>query len=421
MLYSTGRFSSLHVEAEPAQPSGINLTFVATENYFNGDVNVDGLNPKTPPKPHQLVNASKLDLGELFSEDNVKRAMERMNKVMGDNGYYQPTITYELKPHDETRQMDMVFRVAPGELARVGTVKIEGDTGIAQEEILDITKLKRGSKVKSENLTRALERLRKHYQKNQHLEAQVSLTNRDYHPETNTLDYTFEVEQGSKVVITTEGAKIRTGEMKKLVPVYQENAVDDDLLNEGRRNLRNYLQTKGYFDATVEVERRPVPDEDQVNIVYKIDEGERHELEAIKIDGNKYFDEATLRERLTIQPKSWILTNGRFSQRMMTDDAASIKALYQANGFQDVKVDAALDDNYESHARRAGRGVPHHRRSANAGEEPGDRRQQQLHDGATRAAAEQRSGTAVQRSRHPERPRCDDLLLLQPRISGRAV
>ena len=349
VLYSTGRFSGLHVEAAPAQPSGITLTFVGTENFFNGDVDVGGLNPKTPPKPHQLVNASKLDLGELFSEDNVKRAVERMTKVLGDNGYYQPKITYELKAHDDSRQMNMYFHVAPGELARVGTVKIEGDTGIPQGEILDITKLKPGAKVKSENLTRALERLRKHYQKNQHLEAQVSLTDRDYRPETKTLNYTFEVEQGSKVVITTEGAKVSTGELKKLVPVYQENAVDDDLLNEGRRNLRNYMQTKGYFDATVEVQRQPVPDEDQVNIVYKIDQGERHELEAVKIVGNKYFDEATIRERLTIQTKSWILTNGRFSQRMMTDDAASVKALYQANGFLDVKVDASLDDNYESH------------------------------------------------------------------------
>ncbi len=32
--------------------------------------------------------------------------------------------------------MNMVFHVTPGDLARVGTVKIEGDTGIAPEEIL---------------------------------------------------------------------------------------------------------------------------------------------------------------------------------------------------------------------------------------------------------------------------------------------
>ena len=87
-----------------------------------------------------------------------------------------------------------------------------------------------------------------------------------------------------------------------------------------------------------------------MDIVYKIDEGHRHELEAVKIVGNKYFDEATIRERLTIQPRNWVLTNGRFSQRMMSDDATSIKALYQANGFREVKVDASLDENYESHS-----------------------------------------------------------------------
>jgi outer membrane protein insertion porin family len=348
VLYSTGRFSSLDVEAALVKGGGITLTFVATENFFNGDVNVDGLNKKTPPKPHQLVNASKLDLGELFAEENMQRAIERMNKVLGDYGYYQSSITYDLKPHHDTRQMNVVFHVIPGELARVGTVKIEGDTGIAPEEILDITKLKPGSRVKSDNLTRALERLRKHYQKNQHLEAQVSLTDRDYHPQSNTLDYVFEVEQGSKVVITAEGAKVSNRELKKLVPVYQENAVDDDLLNEGRRNLRNYFQTKGYFDANVEVERHPVQDEDQVNIVYKIDAGDRHELQAIEIVGNRYFDQATIRERLSIQTRNWILTNGRFSQRMMTDDAATIRALYQSNGFHEVKVDASLEDNYDS-------------------------------------------------------------------------
>jgi outer membrane protein assembly complex protein YaeT len=350
VLYSTGRFSSLHVEAAPAKSGGIDLTFVTTENYFNGDVTVDGLNKKTPPKPHQLVNASKLDLGELFSEDNVKLSEERMKKVLSDNGYYEATITHELMPHDDTRQMDITFHVTPGELARVGKVTIEGDTGLQPEQVEKITKLKPGKKVKNSDLSRALDRLRKHYQKNQHLEAQVSLTDRQYNGAANTLDYIFEVEEGSKIVILAEGAKIRGGEMKKQVPVYQENAVDDDLLNEGRRNLRNYLQTRGYFDAVVEVERRPVPDQDLVNIVYKIDQGQKHELAAILISGNHYFDEATLRERMSVQPKSWILTNGRFSQKMMSDDVKAIKALYQANGFEQVKVDASIEENYQSHA-----------------------------------------------------------------------
>ena len=117
------------------------------------------------------------------------------------------------------------------------------------DKVRSLTKLKPGDKVKQEHVTRALERLREKYQKNDHLEAQVSLIDHHYHPDTNRLDYVFKAEEGPTVAITAEGAKISNRELKKLVPVYQENSVDDDLLNEGRRNLRDYLQTKGYFDA----------------------------------------------------------------------------------------------------------------------------------------------------------------------------
>ena len=88
-----------------------------------------------------------------------------------------------------------------------------------------------------------------------------------------------------------KATKISKGELKKLVPVYQENSVDDDLLNEGRRNLRDYLQTKGYFDAdggSGSAARHP--EKNHLDIVYKIDPGIRHKLVAVKIEGNKYFD-----------------------------------------------------------------------------------------------------------------------------------
>ena len=347
VLYATGRFSTLQVETEPSRQNGLTLVFVATENYFNGDVNVDGAPAKTNPKAHQLVESSKLDLGATFSQESVDRSVDRMLKVMADNGYYKAKITYDLNRHEDTRQININFHVTPGDLARVGEVTIEGDTGIPPDKVRSLTKLKTGDKVKQEHVTRALERLREKYQKNDHLEAQVSLIDRIYHPETNRLDYVFRAQEGPTVAIKADGAKISNRQLKKLVPVYQENAVDDDLLNEGRRNMRDYLQTKGYFDATVEVERQPSPEKNHLDIVYKVDSGVRHKLAAVKLEGNKYFDNDTIRERMSVQPSSIILSNGRFSQRLLTDDLSAIKNLYQANGFLNVKVAAELRDDYE--------------------------------------------------------------------------
>ncbi len=345
-LYATGRFATLEVEVENVQENGLSLIFAATENYFYGDINVDGT-PKKNPRPHQLIDASKLDLGAPFSRGEVDRAVERMQKVLADGGYYQSKITYELKPNDQTRQMEVDFHVVPGPPARVGEVLIEGDTGIPPDKIRALTKLKAGAVVKQGNVSRALGRLRAHYQKNNHLEAQVSLTERKYLQDTNRLNYVFKVEEGPTVAIATEGAKISKGQLKKLVPVYQENSVDDDLLNEGRRNLRDYLQIKGYFDASVEVERRPTPAENHVNILYVIDPGERHKLAAVKVEGNRYFDKDIITERMTVQPSSLMFKNGRFSQRLLADDVTAIKYLYQSNGFLNVKVNPDIQEKYE--------------------------------------------------------------------------
>jgi len=346
-LYATGRFATLDAEAEPGPGNGLTLVFVATENYFNGGISVEGTPQKGDPRPNQLIAASQLDLGELFSEDKVVTSIDRMKKIMADNGYYEAVIRYTLQPNPRDRQMAINFQVTPGPMARVGEVTIKGDTGIAPDQVRRLTKLKAGARVNASHVTRALERLRKHYQKNSHLEAQVSLVARQYHPETKKLNYVFEVDEGPTVDITTEGDGISKGQLRKLVPVFQENSVDDDLLNEGRRNLRDYLETKGYFDAKVDVERRPVPDSNHLNIIYVVDSGVRHKLVAVKVEGNKYFDVAAILERMNVQTATLFIPNGKFSQRLLGEDVNSIKYLYLANGFLDVKVESELRDDYQ--------------------------------------------------------------------------
>ncbi len=65
------------------------------------------------------------------------------------------------------------------------------------------------------------------------------------------------------------------------------------------------------------------------------------------MEGNRYFDTETITERMAIQPASLLAEEGRFSQRLLTEDLASIKYLYQSNGFLDVKVNSEVRDNYD--------------------------------------------------------------------------
>jgi len=342
------QFQDIQVEAERSSPQEVSLVFVARENFFIGPVDVEGA-PRTPA-PNQLLNASKLQLGELFTEDKLRQGVERMQRLLQYNGYYRASITPRHDWHDPIQQVDVHFLVNAGEQARVGQVQVQGDPGYSPQEVESIAKLHPGDHVTAARTARALSRLRKKYQKKAHLEAQVSLSDRIYHPESNTVDYVFKILRGPVVEVKLEGAKLRQGLLKKYIPIYEENAVDDDLLNEGRRNLRDYLQTKGYFDASVDFTQRNA--DDHRDVIFTINKGERHKLTDLVIEGNHYFDQETLRERMVLQPKSLLLAYGRFSQSMVSRDAQSVESLYQANGFQQVRVEPQVEDDYKGETGR---------------------------------------------------------------------
>ena len=156
-----------------------------------------------------------------------------------------------------------------------------------------------GDRVTASRVTNSLQHLRKKFQKQQRILAQVSIAQQKYQPESNSVDYTYLIDPGPVVVIYAQGFHISHGVMKREIPVYQENAVDDDLLNEGKRNLLNYLQTRGRFDSTVEIQKENAAG--LLRIVYQINPGPMHRLDLIEITGNKYFPKQMLRQRLQIQ------------------------------------------------------------------------------------------------------------------------
>jgi outer membrane protein assembly factor BamA len=196
-----------------------------------------------------------------------------------------------------------------------------------------------------------LQRLRKRFQKRNHALAQVSMAEQMYHPETNAVDFTFQINPGPLVLITAQGYHITRSVMRKEIPVYEENAVDDDLLNEGRRNLLDYLQSRGRFDASVEV--RKESDGNTLRVIYGIDPGPLHSLAVVDIAGNKNFlDTAKLRSYLQIQPATRFLTHGRYSEALLKSDVATLEGLYRNNGFRQVQIQTKVDDNYQGSPNR---------------------------------------------------------------------
>jgi outer membrane protein assembly complex protein YaeT len=346
-LFATGRFADVRVEAEQTADHKVVLSIFTSPNYFVGEVRAEGA-PKRPTAG-QIVNASKLTLGETFTRDRLDRALTNIEQFMETNGYYRSSVKAEEHPDTNTQQMAITFHLDPGLQARVGKVNVKCNPECSPTEIQEIAKLRPGDRVTVQTASNALQRLRKRYQKRDRLLAQAGIAEKTYHAETNTVDYTLEINPGPKVAILAEGFKLSRRVLRRNVPVFEENAVDPDLLNEGRSNLLNYLQGRGYFDAKVELKGPPNTSGNELQIVYLVNPGARHKLVRLDITGNQYFRTEDLRKRMQVQPAGRVFAYGRYNQNFLTADVRGLENIYRANGFAEVKITSAVMDDYQGH------------------------------------------------------------------------
>ena len=343
ILYSTGLFADIQAEVTPLDGIVV-LRFTTSPNFFVGAVDVEGA-PRHPSY-NQIVNAAKLQLGELYTIDKLNGALQNIRQLLQENGYYRARVTGESISNSATQETNILFHIAAKESAHVGEVKVTGQTGFSQSQVEDITKMHPGDRITASRVTNSLQHLRKKLQKQHRVLAQVSIAGQKYHPESNAVDYTYLIQPGPVVVVYALGFHVTRGVLKREIPIYQENAVDDDLLNEGKRNLLNYVQTRGHFDASVDVQKETGPD--VVRVIYHIDPGPLHKLELVEITGNKYFSSQVLRQRLQIQQAGRFFSPGRYSEALLKSDAVGLEALYVSNGFRQVKIQTKVDDNYRN-------------------------------------------------------------------------
>ena len=345
VLFATGRFADLRAECEPSSGGSVLLSFAGTPVFFVGKVTVEGAPGR--PTESQIVNASKLQVGEPFTVQKIEAALVNIRRLMEDNQFYRSTITHSEQANPADQQIEVTFRIHSGDPARAGNITLQGHALHSLGQIEDIAHLHPSDIVSAQRAASALDRIRKRYQSHGRWLVQASIAQHRYVPASNTVDYTLLVEAGPLVEITVEGFRMSRKIIKKNVPVYEESALDDDLLNEGRRNLLNYMQAQGYFEANVDLRKESDQAKNLLRVVYQIDPGDRHKVSRVILAGNKYFQDQNLRPMMQTQDATLLLPHGRYSQALLKQDVSSLENAYRREGFSQVKVESEVEDDYQ--------------------------------------------------------------------------
>ena len=347
-LFASGRFEDIVVTAEPSG-DGVLLRFDTQLSHFFGGLQITGEIPH-PPNRAQLAGAAQLTLGAVFRDEDLAKAQEAVQDLLRKNGMYQDTVTPEVTRDESAQQVFLTLKISGKKRARYDPPVIQGATILSNDAIIKAT----GWRLPIIHWWRQVTSLRSDsgvqgvlaaYQKKDRLKAAVDLEKLDYDAQKNRVTPTLNVSAGPRVQVTALEASVKKSVLKRYVPVFEEHAVDNDLLAEGKRNLTDYFQSQGYYDVDVDFRVLPVQN-DQETVQYVISRGQRFKVAKIAIAGNHYFKEDTIRERMYMQPSQFTMRRGRYSEAFQRKDQSTIADLYHSNGFRDVVVKCSVERNY---------------------------------------------------------------------------
>src|SRR5215831_6639497 len=345
-LRRTGKFKDVQLDLRP-EPEGVRIVFVLQPAIHFGIYQFPGAE-RFPY--NRLILAANYVPQEPYSSVDIQKAQESLLTFLQRNGYFRAEVNPEVHVDKSKGLANVDFQVTLNKLAKFGDIIIQGATPDETEHLKDSLRslrarlkssaIREGKSYSLKTLENATQFLESHLLGENRLAATVKLIGADYNPETNRADISFDIQPGPPVHALVEGANLRAWPLNlllesqtrhKLLPVYQQNGLTPELVQEGRQNLLRRFREKGFFDVQVETETNLRPD--GIIILYKINKGQRKKIEDVAVTGNNHFDEDDLEEHVNVQ-KAGFLSKGGYNESSIK----TLQAFYQSKGFNEVKV-----------------------------------------------------------------------------------
>jgi outer membrane protein insertion porin family len=336
-LRRTDKFTNVQLDLRPEQ-DGVRVVFILQPTIYFGIYEFPGAE-RFPYA--RLVQATNYVQQEPYSELDIERAQQSLLKFLQRNGYFKASVTPEVEVDRDKGLANVRFRVDVNPIAKFGHIIINGATPEESEHLksslrslharLTMSAIREGKDYSLKTLDNATTFLESHLQNENNLAAQVKLSGASYHAETNRADIVFDVTPGPIVHAYVEGAHLWPWTKHKLLPIYQQNGLTPELVQEGRQNLLRRFREEGHFDVQVDTDTQVKPE--GIIVTYRVNKGPRKKIEEVAFSGNTHFPADELMQHVNVE-EARLLSHGSYQESSIK----MLQAFYQSKGFNQVKV-----------------------------------------------------------------------------------
>ncbi|MPZ19112.1 MAG: BamA/TamA family outer membrane protein [Luteitalea sp.] len=330
-LVHLGRFEDVRIAAEP-DGRGVRLTYVLVPIRAITTLRFAG----TLGLPERTLQSAIVDrLGSSPPAGRMAEAVAALRAAYADHGFLRPSIDTAVQATRDEDELVLVFNIDAGVRARVGEIIVEGDPLVPVPQLLRDLRLGRGQYVDRPDVDQRIDDYTAELRRRRYYEATISLLT-SQGSDQSTIDVSIQVAPGPLVTLRFAGDPLPGDAERDLVPLEREGAADEDLLEDSKRRIEEYLRSRGYWRAEVSYQRTRRGD--TLDIVFTIRRGRAYVTRRVTFEGGAMVPEAELRPLVT-------LPEGEPFVASEVDRATrALLAQYHRRGLAAAEVEARVDD-----------------------------------------------------------------------------
>lgn len=343
-LKKSGKIKDVELEIRP-QPDGVRVMFVLQPAVYFGIYTFRGSGRFAYTR---LLQVADYPPRGAYSPIDVATTRDHLIHFFQQNGYFLAQVRPELKKDEAHGLVNVDFNVTLNRHAKFGKIIFDGAPPTVEPELQSAVKsirarvraisLRSGKSYSYARVQKIPQYLEGKLISKNYLGSRVELGGAEYDPASNRADVHFKVTLGELAHVKVEGAHLWSWTRRKLLPMYEQAGLDPEIIQEGRQNLISYFQSKGYFDVRVDNQTQKVQNGE--DIIYRITKGPRHSVKSVDIAANHILPDSELRGHVAVQKHGLIpfFSHGKFSDQLVRKSVASLKKIYESEGFSSVTV-----------------------------------------------------------------------------------
>lgn len=294
----------------------------------------------------ELQGAIEPAEGLPLAEERVLQSVFRLQDLYEERGYLQARVRPLVTVDEERRLATIVYEVASGPRAVVGSISFEGPIApFKPADLVERLRVKPGEAYRKDALADDAERLKTWLVRQHHNLADVDPPREQIDEGRTRVDLTYPIDVGPRLEVEVRGAELKRLRRRGLLPFLDDEGYDEALVLQSVAKIKDYYQGEGHYHVVVDsAETR---EDGVLRLAIRIEPGPKYTLTEVDFEGNQGVSEEQLADLMTTSPRRLLsLGSGRLVEAELDKDVDNIRSYYALQGY--VEAEVGTPQVYES-------------------------------------------------------------------------